>query len=229
MTDIAELKRRIRRKAKLNLQFSADRIAASRRIFAKVESLPEYRVAQTVMYYVAMPVEVQTQDAMIAARHAGKNVVVPYCSAGDLALFRWENMDELEPGTWGILEPRRELRSVPEKQVHVTELDLIIVPGLAFDGLGGRVGHGKGYYDRLLARTEPNTAWIGVAYECQRFDQVPMSEHDVRMDRVVTNMGIYGGPLRYNPYGGRRSPYSRAVRRRHGGGDVVDGRDDRTD
>ena len=191
MTDIAELKRRIRQQAMANRRAQSNRDSLSRDIFAKVTALPAYQAAQTVMYYVAMPSEVQTRDALVAALRSGKGVVVPYCVAGELALCRLESLDELEPGTWNIPEPNRRLRSLPEKQSQVTELDVIIVPGVAFDRRGGRIGHGKGYYDRLLARAEPKTRRIAVAYECQMFPEVPMSEHDIFMDTVVTEEAVY--------------------------------------
>jgi 5-formyltetrahydrofolate cyclo-ligase len=199
MVDMTERKRQIRRQAIANRQLQANRESLSRVISATVEALPAYRAAQTVMYYVAMPVEVQTRDALTAALHAGKRVVVPYCAGGELELFRLADMDELEPGTLGILEPSRDLRSIREKQAHAGELDVIIVPGVAFDRRGGRLGHGKGYYDRLLARTEPRTRRIAVAYESQMFPEIPMSDHDVFMDMVVTETTVYRGPDRSAP------------------------------
>jgi 5-formyltetrahydrofolate cyclo-ligase len=192
MTDIAQLKRQIRRQAMANRRSQTNRDLLSRAIFARVSALAEYRAAQTVMYYVAMPVEVQTRKALLAALRSNQRIVVPYCEDRQLALFRLESMDELEPGTLNIPEPKRRLRSVPEKQVEVTELDVVIVPGVAFDRSGGRLGHGKGYYDRLLARADPKTRRIAVAYECQMFPHIPMSKHDVVMDKVVTERAVYG-------------------------------------
>jgi 5-formyltetrahydrofolate cyclo-ligase len=191
MTDITALKGRIRRQAIANRQAQTNRDALSRDILSRVTALPEYQAAQTIMYYVAMPVEVQTRDALVAALRSDKNVVVPYCDRGELSLFRLESMDELDPGMWTILEPHGQLRSLPAKRARVSELDVIIVPGLAFDRKGGRIGHGKGYYDRLLARAESKTKRIAVAYECQMFPEVPMSEHDIYMDKVVTEKAIH--------------------------------------
>ena len=79
-----------------------------------------------------------------------KRVVVPYCVGRRLELFRLTDMDELAEGTFTILEPRPELRERPERRVDVAEVDLVVVPGVAFDARGGRLGHGQGYYDRLL-------------------------------------------------------------------------------
>jgi len=104
-----------------------------------------------------------------------------------------EDLSELAAGTLGIPEPRHELRSLPERRIAPGELDLVMVPGLAFDRRGGRVGHGKGYYDRLLARVRPDALLAGVAFECQVFPQVPMLDYDVLMDRVITERTVYHG------------------------------------
>jgi 5-formyltetrahydrofolate cyclo-ligase len=72
-------------------------------------------------------------------------------------------------------------------------LDLVMVPGVAFDLRGGRLGHGKGYYDRLLPRIRPSAPLVAVAFECQLFPEIPMLEYDVFMDRVITEKAIYLG------------------------------------
>ena len=92
-----------------------------------------------------------------------------------------------------ILEPKEELRSVAAKKVDVKEIDLIIVPGVAFDRRGGRTGHGKGYYDKLLEHARPDTPLVALAFECQMFDEIPMQDHDVFMDKVVTEKASYQG------------------------------------
>jgi 5-formyltetrahydrofolate cyclo-ligase len=120
-------------------------------------------------------------------------VVVPYCVDGELELFHLENIDELEVGMYKILEPKAELRSLAEKNVPVEELDLIMVPGVAFDARGARMGHGKGYYDKLLEHARPDTPLVALAYECQLFDEIPTQAHDVFMDKIITEMAIYPG------------------------------------
>ncbi len=66
------------------------------------------------------------------------------------------------------------------------ELDLILVPGVAFDARGGRTGHGKGYYDKLLENARLETPLVSLAFECQMFEEIPMQDHDIFMDKVVT-------------------------------------------
>jgi 5-formyltetrahydrofolate cyclo-ligase len=102
-------------------------------------------------------------------------------------------MDELAIGMYRILEPKPELRHLPHKQVPVTELDLIIVPGVAFDRRGGRMGHGKGYYDKLLEHARPDTPLVALAFDCQLFPEIPTAAHDIFMDRIVTESGVVEG------------------------------------
>jgi 5-formyltetrahydrofolate cyclo-ligase len=77
--------------------------------------------------------------------------------------------------------------------VGVEELDLVVVPGVAFDRAGGRMGHGKGYYDKLLEHARPDTPLVALAFECQLFPEIPAEAHDVFMDKVVTEAAVYEG------------------------------------
>jgi len=164
------------------------------RIMDRVLSLPEHARAATVMFYIDVRAEVRTRQALPAALASGKTIVVPWCNEhGELELFRLESMDELELGMYRILEPGAELRNLREKQVTPEQLDLILVPGVAFDRRGGRTGHGKGYYDKLLQHARADAPLVGLAFECQLFPEIPMQEHDIFMDRVVTEAAVYDG------------------------------------
>src|SRR5690606_2248787 len=124
----------------------------------------------------------------------GKQIIVPWCNdAGELELFRLSDMSELELGMYKILEPRKDLRLLPEKQISVVELDLVMVPGVAFDERGGRMGHGKGYYDKLLENARPDCPLVALAFECQIFPEVPMGELDIFMDKVITERRVIEG------------------------------------
>ena len=92
-----------------------------------------------------------------------------------------------------ILEPRAELRALESKRVAVEDLELVMVPGVAFDRRGGRMGHGKGYYDKLLEHARPDTPLVALAFECQLFPEVPMQAHDVFMDKIITELAVYPG------------------------------------
>ncbi len=93
----------------------------------------------------------------------------------------------------GSSSPRLELRALPEKRIDVERVDLVMVPGVAFDRSGGRMGHGKGYYDRLLRNARPDARLVALAFECQLFPEIPMSPHDIWMDKIVTEKAVYAG------------------------------------
>jgi 5-formyltetrahydrofolate cyclo-ligase len=143
------------------------------------------------MYYVDVRSEVRTRHALPAALASGKRIVVPYCVEGQLELFWLTNMDELTTGMYQILEPKEELRRLPEKKVAVSEVDLIMVPGVAFDRTGARMGNGVGYYDKLLERARPDTPLVATAFECQLFPEIPTALHDIFMDAIITEKTIY--------------------------------------
>ncbi len=113
--------------------------------------------------------------------------------ANKLGLWRLERMDELVVGKWKILEPPRERWGEPGKEFQPEQMDLVIVPGVAFSRKGARMGNGQGYYDRLLERVRPDCPLVGLCYECQLFDDLIVGPHDVFMDKVVTEQAVYQG------------------------------------
>jgi len=187
------LKHKIRTQAEATRRAKPDKDEASRIICASVAALPEYAAADTVMCYVDVRHEVRTRQFISAALEGSKRIVLPYCLDNRLELFLLESMDELCPGTYGIPEPKVELRALARKRVDVGRLDLVMVPGVAFDRRGARLGHGKGYYDRLLAGVRTDTLLVGLAFECQVFAEIPTEPHDVYMGRVVTEKAVYEG------------------------------------
>jgi 5-formyltetrahydrofolate cyclo-ligase len=165
---------------------------------AAVVGLPEYASASAVMWYLDCRSELRTRQVLPVAVASGKRIVVPYCTvdergANRLGLWRLESMDELIVGKWKILEPPRERWGEAGKEVPPDELDLVIVPGVAFSRRGGRMGNGQGYYDRLLANVRSDCILVGLCYECQLFDDLVLSQHDVFMDKVVTERAVYLG------------------------------------
>lgn len=188
LTDPQALKAAIREQARKNRIAQKNKDEVSRTICERFTSLPAYTNAKTVMWYVDAGSEVRTRHTLPAALFHGKRVVVPWCvvETNQLELFLLEDMSELVEGAYKILEPRIELRNLPAKQVRPEELDLVMVPGTAFDTRGGRMGQGKGYYDRLLARVRPDAPLVALAFDCQVFDEIPVAPHDVFMDLVLT-------------------------------------------
>lgn len=192
-SDLAAKKDEIRKAAHAARKAQTDKDAVSTQITDRVRSLPEYVAAKTVMYYIDVRDEARTRQALPEALASDKRIVIPFCVDGELELFWLQSMDELEEGAYRILEPRAELREVSEKRIPVEELDLILVPGVAFDRVGGRTGHGKGYYDKLLEHARPQTPLVALAFDCQIFDEIPMQAHDIYMDKVVTESTVYTG------------------------------------
>ena len=186
-------KQQIRDQAHTNRNAQENKDELSREIIARCMALPEYQRAQTVLFYLDVRSEVRTRNDLDKALASGKKIVVPYCVDGELELFHLEQSDELSVGMYRILEPKPELRTVAAKKVDVSEIDMIIVPGVAFDRRGGRTGHGKGYYDKMLEHARPDTPLIALAFECQLFDEIPMQDHDVFMDKVITERDAYNG------------------------------------
>lgn len=192
--DIAERKKLIREQAHANRNAQTDKDELSRTICDRFMALPEYTTSGTVLFYLDVRAEVRTRHSLPAALASGKNIIVPWCNdVGELELFRLADMSELAVGMYKILEPRPELRSLPEKQVRPEELDLVMVPGVAFDRRGARMGHGKGYYDKLLQHARPTTPLVALAFECQLFPEIPVAPHDVFMDRIITEAAVYEG------------------------------------
>jgi len=186
-------KNELRRTAHDNRNKQENKDGLSKSILDTFMSLYEYADASTVMFYIDVRSEVRTRHALPEALESGKKIVVPWCNDdGELELFHLQSMDELETGMYGILEPSQELRCLPQKQVELKELDLIMVPGVGFDATGARMGHGKGYYDKLLENARQDTPLVALAFECQMFEEIPVAAHDVYMDKIITERNIYG-------------------------------------
>ena len=192
-SELAALKNEVRAQAHAARRDQPDKEEVSGTICRRFAQLPEYQAAGTVMCYVHVRDEVQTFRFLEATVGRGKRIVIPYCVADDLRLFLLEDLNELATGCFGILEPQERLRSQGQKHVKPEQLDLVMVPGVAFDLSGGRLGHGRGYYDRLLVDVHPDTPLAALAFECQLFPDIPMGPHDVYMDMVITENMTYLG------------------------------------
>ena len=193
LDDLQRRKQEIRQQAHDARNAQQDKDGLSQIICERFVTLPEYQRAKTVMFYVDVRSEVRTRNYLATALTHGKRIVVPYCVDGELELFLLSSMDELAVGMYKILEPKTELRDAPGKRVDVAELDLIMVPGVAYDQRGARMGHGFGYYDKLLEHARADAPLVALGFECQLFPEIPMQEHDIFMDKLVTEKQIYDG------------------------------------
>ena len=158
---------------------------SSAMIAAAVLRMNEFNAAGVVGAYMAMPREVQTMDLVYAASDMGKQVCVPAWNP-EKELYEMARYDigmEMISGPVGILEPK-EADWVPPEEINV-----MLVPAIAFDPNGGRLGHGGGHYDRLL---QGGACYrVGLAFEFQVVKAIPLDEHDVPVDVVVTERGTY--------------------------------------
>ena len=157
----------------------------SKEIKENLFGLSEYRDAKTVLFYVSYDGEVFTHG-MIKEALMGKLVVVPISNTKDetLSLSLLGSWDDLEPGSYDILEPKKECI----RKISIDEIDLIIVPGVAFDFAGNRMGHGKGYYDKLLNTTKAAT--VGLCFEFQLVEKIPTEPHDKPVDIIITEKRV---------------------------------------
>ena len=148
-----------------------------------------WRRASAVMAYCSMPEEVGTRAILEDALARNKRLLLPRCVPGEKRFEAVEVRDlerDLTPGRFrGLLEPLRELPAWSGDD----ELDLIVVPGVAFDRAGRRLGFGAGMYDRFLAQ-HPKPWRVGLAYELQVLDAVPSDDYDVAVHAVLTEKGF---------------------------------------
>lgn len=157
----------------------------SAKIVTTFLNLPEYHRAATVMAYVDFRNEVQTTHILENILQQGKRLVLPVTDVPQKKLIPSLILhfpDDLTPGTWGILEPSPQ-RIQP---VEPKEIDLVIVPGVAFDTRGNRLGYGGGFYDRFLPNTRKNTTLVALAYELQVSSDVYHAEQDVPIHILIT-------------------------------------------
>lgn len=151
---------------------------ASRKILAQLEDWHPWRIARTVCAFSPLSTEPDIFDPW----PSGKKIILPRVTQYGLSLHFIENLDELVEGSFGILEPSSEAPQAPPRA------DLILVPGLAFDRFGMRLGRGGGYYDRLLADFEGLR--VGICFEGVIFDRIPFESHDQRVDFLASPAGI---------------------------------------
>ena len=176
--DKKELRQQI---AMLKKQLStAERMAASLEVEHRVMASQQWNDAQVVLLYHALPDEVSTAVLMEAGMKEGKRVLLPVVVGDELELRVYEGPEAMKKGAFGILEPTDEV--FPPAQYE--DIQLAIVPGVAFDPDGHRLGRGKGYYDKLLPRLK-NAFKMGICWSFQRLQQIPAEAHDVKMDWTI--------------------------------------------
>lgn len=159
----------------------------SRAIQKRVTALEEIRLAPTLMVYLSFGSEVLTDDLIRWCWGEGKRIVVPFChvESRELTACRIDGFDELVTGHYGIRAPKEGLL----RPVDGGEIEAILVPAVAFDRRGYRIGYGGGYYDRFLPKV-PRALKIGVAFTSQIIEEIPVDGHDLPVDVIVTEREV---------------------------------------
>lgn len=185
MCDIVEKKKNLRKQIRLKKkEYSLQqKITLSEPIFEKLENMQEFYLGKTILLYWSMDDEVYTQD-FINKWYKQKTILLPCVEGDNLLLRRFEGMQSMIIGPdFGILEPKGEVFTA------LDTIDLMIIPGVAFDTFCNRMGRGRGFYDRLLKTTSCKK--FAVAFDFQIVDDVPVQSFDVKMDKVISTSNIY--------------------------------------
>jgi 5-formyltetrahydrofolate cyclo-ligase len=163
---------------------AAARLERSRAAAERVVQLAEYASARTIIGFSAIQKEIDPGDLLAQARASGKTVGLPRVVGDQLDLHEYRDVSELEEGAFGILEPAA---SAPV--IAADSVELVIVPGLAFDTRGHRLGYGRAFYDRVLPQMA-RAFRVGFAYDFQVVMELPDDAHDVPMHAVVTDQRV---------------------------------------
>lgn len=148
----------------------------SEKILAQLEQHLDFVKAERVMLYSALPDEVQTQ-AFLEKWHLKKQIILPTVVGDDIIPVAYEKDTDFAVGDFNILEP--------QNKPYKGDFDLIVVPGVAFDRKGNRLGRGRGYYDRFLCQ-HLSVKRIGICFDFQLVDEIPTEPFDIRMDEVIS-------------------------------------------
>ncbi len=164
-----------------------DLVFRSGLIQARVRQFPDYLTAPAVALYASIQNEVMTDEIREDALRCGKSVFYPKLGAGDsVEMVQIASADQLVPGHFGILEPAGDKIFSAERQEHL----FVLVPGLAFDLKGNRLGRGRGWYDRLLKKLGKKATAAGLAFDFQIVDQVPREPWDEMVAYIFTEMRL---------------------------------------
>lgn len=157
------------------------RISHSLKIFHFLEQLPSFNLSKNILSYYSLPDEVFTK-AFLENWYIEKNIFLPKIIDDEIRIVKYSNTDSLNVGKYNILEPNNDI------YYSLENMDLAIIPAVAIDKGGNRIGRGKGYYDRLL--TSSKVTKIGIVYNFQIVDNIEWNKYDVPLDYAITENGI---------------------------------------
>lgn len=160
---------------------NSEKIIFDQKISDKMFNLKEYKMAKTISSYVSKDKEVDTINIINKSLNIGKNVCVPLVIKNNnfLEMRKVQSINDLKTGSFNILEPKESTQVVNPK-----DIDIFLIPGIAFTQKGERIGRGGGYFDKFLSKCEG--VKVGLAYEFQVFDWFPNQSHDIKMDILIT-------------------------------------------
>lgn len=175
----AEIRRKIRGLKSMLLE--SEKQSAADEVFARLEQTAAFIMAERILIYHSLPDELSTHRFLDKWK-SRKRFFLPRVNGVNLDILPYDE-SRLELGAFQIEEPTGTNTVSPE------EIEVVVVPAVAYDRAGNRLGRGKGFYDRLLASTKATK--IGVAYEFQMVDSIPAEPHDVKMDIVISQSGTH--------------------------------------
>jgi 5-formyltetrahydrofolate cyclo-ligase len=177
------------RKEILNLlrnQKEEDRIRKGLVILARLFALPEFQKAKTILFYASFDGEVDTFEMMKRSLQLRKKIALPTINLDEkkiIPMLVYNLEEDLIPGPYGIKQPR----FAENRMLDLSDIDLSVVPGLAFDKNRHRLGRGAGYYDRFLARLPQDVPCVGLAYDFQFVERLPKEAHDIPLSRIISS------------------------------------------
>ena len=168
---------------RLRTQKEEARLKKSKLIEKKLFGLAQFKKAKTILFYVSFDGEVETLDMINDSLKKGKRVAIPVCDkkAKKIVPCLYQEKNKFTRGPYGILEPKRKI------PIPIEDIDMVIVPGIAYDRKGNRLGRGAGYYDRFLKVLPKDILCIGLAFSFQLKKYLPCLElHDLAVDKVIS-------------------------------------------
>jgi 5-formyltetrahydrofolate cyclo-ligase len=156
-------------------------------IFNKFINSDYYKKAEVIFAFVSFASEVDTKKIIEYAIKENKTICVPKVKSREegFEIYKIKGLQDLEAGFYGILEPK-----VACEIIDYESIDFILMPGVAFDKYGGRIGYGGGFYDRYLSKLKKDIPKIAISYELQIIDKIPMALHDIPIDGIITEKEI---------------------------------------
>lgn len=174
----SDIRRKI--KAMRSMLLETERLSAADEVFERLENTAAFLLADRILMYHSLPDELSTHR-FLDKWHGKKSFFLPRVNGVNLEILPYDE-SRLELGSFHIEEP------TGDNTVSADEIELVIVPGVAYDHSGNRLGRGKGFYDRLLATTRATK--VGVGYEFQIVEEIPSEPHDVKMDMVISQKRV---------------------------------------